>query len=427
MTRGHLGSQVRDRVGLASAINPLHERLFFDDSSLHDELERGVILSDRMSKKTWKWWLGRGALALTGVGLLGGLVVYASTGWGEALGAAPDGARLKRMLASKQHVGDKFVNAVETGTMKPGDTPGVILEGLTNGAVRTPTIDIPVLSPANQLATPPASGMRVTWMGHSTLLIEVDGARILTDPVWGERASPSTLLGPARFHQPPMTLDEIGKLDAVIISHDHYDHLDMPSIKKLSEQGVHFYMPLGIGAHMERWGVPAERIHEFDWWEKTTLEEHGVELVSTPSRHFSGRAGIDTNRTLWTSWTILGPEHRIYFSGDTGYSPHFKEIGEKYGPFDLTMIEVGAYHQAWGEIHLGPHNAMQAHLDLGGEKMLPVHWGTFDLALHSWTQPARVLAEEAPGKQIQLVTPRVGEPVEPSTTTEFWWEALGRE
>jgi L-ascorbate metabolism protein UlaG (beta-lactamase superfamily) len=203
----------------------------------------------------------------------------------------------------------------------------------------------------------------------------------------------------------------------------------MPSIKKLVEQDVHFYMPLGIGAHMERWGVPEERIHEFDWWEKTTLEAHGVELVSTPSRHFSGRAGIDANRTLWTSWTILGPKHRVYFSGDSGYSPHFKEIGDKYGPFDLTMVEVGAYHEAWGDIHLGPHHAMQAHLDLGGKKMLPVHWGTFDLALHSWTHPARVLAEEAPGKQIQLVTPRVGEPIEPtsSTTTKPWWEALGRE
>jgi len=386
-------------------------------------------VSEVKKGRSWKRILGRGFLALTGIGVVGGLVVFASTGWGEALGAAPEGKRLDRMKASKQHEGDKFVNAVETGMMKVSDSPAVILEGLTNGAVRTPTVEIPVLSPAQKLESPPESGLRVTWMGHSSLLIEIDGARILTDPVWGERASPSTLLGPSRFHETPIALEALPKLDAIIISHDHYDHLDMPSIKQLAgTTDVHFYMPLGIGAHMERWGVPADRIHEFDWWEKTTLEASGVELVSTPSRHFSGRAGIDKDRTLWTSWTILGPEHRVYFSGDTGFSQHFQEIGDKYGPFDLTMLEVGAFHEAWGNIHLGPHKALEAHQMLGGKRMLPVHWGTFDLAIHSWTDPARTLAQVAPEKGIELVTPRVGEPVEPGETeTAFWWESLGGE
>ncbi|HSC87812.1 MAG TPA: MBL fold metallo-hydrolase, partial [Polyangiaceae bacterium] len=290
-----------------------------------------------------------------------------------------------------------------------------------NEAITFPEAPLPIRARASaDFASPPE--LRVTWLGHSTLLIEIDGHRLLTDPVWGERTSPFTHLGPRRFHPPPLPITELPALDAVVISHDHYDHLDLPTIEYLRGTGVRFVVPLGIGSHLESWGVPRERIVERDWWQ--SIRVGALELVSTPARHFSGR-GTSRDGTLWTSWAILGPQHRVYFSGDTAMQPEFEEIGRRLGPFDLTMLESGAYNALWADVHLGPEQAVAAHRMLRGKRMIPVHWGTFNLALHTWMEPPERIRQAAKKVGVDVVVPRPGESVtldSPNPTP--WWPQL---
>jgi L-ascorbate metabolism protein UlaG (beta-lactamase superfamily) len=254
------------------------------------------------------------------------------------------------------------------------------------------------------------------------VLLEIDGLRVLTDPVWGGRASPVTFAGPKRFQPVPVPISALPPLDAVVISHDHFDHLDYPTILELAKRGVPFVTPLGVGAHLEAWGVPAARITELDWWEGTELTS-GLTITATPSQHFSGRTLHGKNLTLWSSLVMRGPRHSVFFSGDTGLTEEYRAIRERLGPFDLIMLEVGAFHPAWGDIHLGPENALRALSLLGGGAFLPVHWGTFNLAIHAWDAPAETLLELAPASDVNLVMPRLGEPVEPSRAEEVspWW------
>ena len=292
--------------------------------------------------------------------------------------------------------------------------------------MRAPTCPLPIApGAAEKLRAPAPSGLRVTWLGHSTTLIEIDGARVLTDPMWSERASPSSLAGPRRFHPPPLALDALPRLDAVIISHDHYDHLDMATVQALAKRGVVFHVPLGIGAHLRRWGVPPAQFVEHDWWQAAHLP-NGVDLVSTPARHFSGRTPFDRDHTLWTSWSIVGPRHRVFFSGDTGMQSRFTDITERFGPFDLALLEIGQYHPSWGDIHLGPMGALDAFALLHARKLLPIHWSTFQLGMHAWSEPAETLTIEAGRRGVAVLTPLLGEPVEPATDvrTTAWWRAL---
>jgi L-ascorbate metabolism protein UlaG (beta-lactamase superfamily) len=270
-------------------------------------------------------------------------------------------------------------------------------------------------------STPPASGLRATWLGWSTVLVEIDGQRILTDPVWSERCSPSTLVGPKRFHAPPIALDALPHIDAVVISHDHYDHLDMPVARALSTRGTRFVVPLGIGAHLERWGVPPAQITELDWNE--SVDVGALHITATPSRHYSGRNPRHANETLWASWVVKGPAHTIYFSGDTGYSDAFKRIGKEHGPFDLTLIKIGAYDVTWPTIHLNPEEAVQAHVDLGGAVMLPIHWATFNLGFHAWREPPDRAVAAARKAGITIIVPRPGESTEPALSPRIgaWW------
>jgi L-ascorbate metabolism protein UlaG (beta-lactamase superfamily) len=368
------------------------------------------------------WW----RFILAGVVVLGAalaLLTWVSTDKLEAFGAPAQGDRLKRMQASPRFRDGAFVNLTTNTGRVAGNGWSTTREWFFGTQQRTPPGPLPMAADtAKALAQPLESGLRVTWLGHSTLLVEVDGARILTDPVWGERASPSTLAGPKRFHPPPLALEALPEVDAVVLSHDHYDHLDMGTIRALIARPVPFFVPLGVGAHLERWGVPPERVVELDWWQEVKLAK-GVTLVSTPAHHFSGRSLVDRNRTHWTSWTMVGPQHRVFFSGDTGMTPDFTEIGQRYGPFDVTMLEVGAFNPAWGDIHLGPHQALAAHEMLRGRRMLPVHWGTFDLAIHDWNEPAETLTREARERRVELVTPILGQPVEPTqaSVSAPWW------
>ena len=340
------------------------------------------------------------------------------------MGQAPEGTRLARIRESPQYDRnqERFVNELGHGS---GDWTKIVGQAIANEAKTRPDEALPTDETLSErLREPPPQGLRISWIGHSTMLIEIDGYRLLTDPMFSERASPVDWAGPLRFGPPALSMEELPPLDAVLISHDHYDHLDMDSIRTLDRPGLLFFVPLGVGAHLEYWGVPAERIHELDWWQEARLGE--LRLACLPSRHFSGRGLFNRYSTLWASWAILGPDHRVYFSGDTSQTPDFLEIGERYGPFDIALIESAAYNYNWADSHLGPEQAIDAFLMVRGKLMVPIHWGTFDLAMHSWTEPVERLRRAAITKNVALVIPRPGNSIEPDTppTTEPWWPQI---
>jgi L-ascorbate metabolism protein UlaG (beta-lactamase superfamily) len=276
----------------------------------------------------------------------------------------------------------------------------------------------------SRFATPPATGLRVTWLGHSTTLVEIDGHRILTDPVWSMRVGPLSWVGPRRWFAPPIAIDELPALDAVVISHDHYDHLDRGSVLALSARGVPFIVPLGVGAHLAYWGVPESRIVELDWWDRHQLGD--LMVTCTPARHASGRTVLDNDAKLWAGWALTGAKHRVWFSGDTGLFPAMREIGARLGPFDLTLIEVGQYDAAWPDWHIGPEQAVRAHGMVRGKRMLPVHWGLLTLAYHAWTEPIERALAAAKQAGAAIVTPRPGQSFEPDAPPplERWWPEL---
>jgi L-ascorbate metabolism protein UlaG (beta-lactamase superfamily) len=350
-----------------------------------------------------------------------------------AFGADPRGDRMARIRRSPHFKDGVFQNPGGTARTRPSgstvDFAKVFFDKETRPR-RSPKGTVPVhATTLADLARPPATGLRLTWMGHSSVLAEIDGRRVLFDPVWGERCSPFSFAGPKRLHPVPLPLAALGPVDVVVISHDHYDHLDMPSIKALAGTDTLFVVPLGVGAHLEHWGVSADRLRELDWHETTKIG--GLALTATPARHFCGRGLRNTQHTLWASWVVAGEEHRIYHSGDTGYFEGFKEIGAEHGPFDVTMIQIGAYSDFWPDIHMTPDEGMRAHLDLqGGPEhgpMLPIHWATFNLATHPWAEPGEGTVAAARAVGARAAVPRPGEPFEPTAETvpsEPWWRGV---
>src|SRR5688572_18503085 len=375
--------------------------------------------------------LARVFLGLLGILLVIVVVLIGSTAWLDALGASPKGERLARIQRSPNYPDGAFRNPDTTTMMAAGSMGKMLRQWLGGREQRVPPAPMPMvtLTRAN-FAQLPASGLRATWLGHSTVLVEIDGARILFDPVWARRASPSSLIGPRRFHAPPLALEELPPLDAIVASHDHYDHLDRGVVRALArsaaQSSARFIVPLGVGAHLERWGVPTSRITELDWSESTTLGP--LTLTATPARHFSGRGLTDGNHTLWASWSVAGPRHRIFHSGDTGPFNGFAAIGAAHGPFDLTFIKIGAYGENWPDIHLTPEQAVDAHTKLRGRVLLPIHWGTFNLAYHAWDEPVERVVVAAGANGTQLIVPKPGESVEPATArpVEPWWRAVRR-
>jgi L-ascorbate metabolism protein UlaG (beta-lactamase superfamily) len=349
-----------------------------------------------------------------------------------AFGADPSGERLARIRRSPHFADGVFVNPEGTRTRPSGGSALELAKSYfrkDDRVRRAPAGTVPVHPTTYaDLARPPATGLRLTWMGHSSVLAEIDGHRVLFDPVWGERCSPFDFAGPKRLHPVPLPLAALGPVDVVVISHDHYDHLDLPTIKALAGTDTVFAIPLGVGAHLERWGVSADRLRELDWHESTKVG--GITLTATPARHFCGRGLRNTQHTLWASWSVAGDEHRIYHSGDTGYFEGFKDIGAEHGPFDATMIQIGAYSEFWPDIHMTPEEGMRAHLDLQGGRpggvMMPIHWATFNLAPHPWAEPGEWTkdAGEEVGQAVAL--PRPGEPFEPSKNppVDPWWRAV---
>ncbi|MER2563145.1 MAG: MBL fold metallo-hydrolase [Myxococcaceae bacterium] len=366
-------------------------------------------------------WL---AVPLGLVVVLLALTVFTTQGC-ASFGGLPDGQRLARMQASTHWRDGHFVNAEATAVMQEGGS-STFVQWFSSDVMRVPTCHLPAVEDVKvRLAKPVGSGLRVTWLGHSTTLIELDGTTILTDPMFSERASPSSIVGPKRFHPPPLALDDLPRIDAVVVSHDHYDHMDMASLQALAKKGVPIHVGLGAGAHLEAWGISSAQIHELEWWQERTLPG-GLVIASTPARHFTGRRGFGNDRVLWTSWTFIGSAHRVFFSGDTGLTEQFKAVKEKYGPFDLSMLEIGQWHPAWGSIHLGPKGALEAHAMLGATHLLPIHWATFELGLHAWNEPPETLVTEAAKTNVSVVSPMLGEPVEPLAGEKgsTWWRAL---
>jgi L-ascorbate metabolism protein UlaG (beta-lactamase superfamily) len=348
----------------------------------------------------------------------------------KSLGARAEGLRLERMQASAQwsNTTGGFRNAspIRAGLRDPQAKMPSLGDFLCGGSRRVPTAPLPALDPLASWRKPSHSGLRATWMGHSTVLIEMDGVRVLTDPVWGTRASPSQLAGPKRFQPVPVALKALPPLDAVLISHDHYDHLCYPTLRALAKSTVPFIASLGVGAHLQAWGIAPERITELDWWQSHRIPGSEVEVTAAPSQHFSGRGLKDRNATLWSSLAIRGPKHQVFFSGDTGLTDQYTQIRERLGTFDLVMLEVGAWNAAWGDIHLGPENALQALQLLGGGAFLPVHWGTFSLAMHAWDEPAETLLRLAPPQGVHLLMPQLGQAIEPTQVDSVtpWWRGI---
>jgi L-ascorbate metabolism protein UlaG (beta-lactamase superfamily) len=314
----------------------------------------------------------------------------------------------------------RFYNEVETEM--DFSLGKVFSEFLRRDPRRNPVSDVPVLKLGDSFFNE-NKGARLTWFGHSAFLLELNGKRILLDPMLGESPAPHPLIGPKRYSKElPIEIEKMPFIDAVILSHDHYDHLDYGSIKKLKHKVGMFYTPLGVGSHLYSWGIAREKIKELNWWDETSLGD--LRFVCTPARHFSGRAFTDRFNTLWASWVILAGDHRIYFSGDSGYGPHFKTIGEKLGPFDIAMMECGQYNENWKNIHMMPEETAQAGIDLQSELILPIHWGAFSLAFHSWTDPVNRVISKAEQLGIPVATPRIGESMilgAGSYPTMDWW------
>ncbi len=338
-----------------------------------------------------------------------------------------EGRRRERVRASAQWAGGRFRNPSGIGVgLRKGSHWTVAREYMAGNPRRVPVAPLPAQSPLPGWAREVPDGLRATWLGHSTVLVEIDGARVLTDPVWSERASPLTVAGPRRFQPVPVAIAELPPLDAIVISHDHYDHLDRAAVVELARRGTPIYTSLGVGARLEGWGIPAAQVTELDWWEHADVPGRELRITAAPSQHFSGRSLADRNVTLWSSMVLTGPRHRVFFSGDTGLTPQYRDLASRLGPFDLVMLEVGAFHPAWGDIHLGPDQALDALDLLGGGGFLPIHWGTFNLGLHAWDEPAERLLEVGLARAPRLVMPRLGEPILPldPQRPQPWWRAV---
>ncbi len=352
------------------------------------------------------------------VTILAGIVTYMHTV--DDFGAPPSIEELGRYAASKQLNNGRFVNPGGVD-VQMDLTKGMqaLREMLTSEDTR-PNVPLPTGFDAEMDTVPLAEGeFAVTWFGHSAVLLELDGRRLLIDPMLGPAASPVPMFFGKRFAlEQPIDLDRIPAVDAVLISHDHYDHLDKYSIIALASRVGHFYVPLGVAGHLRLWGVPAEKITEMDWWDEAEVK--GLRIAATPAQHFSGRGMTDRNRTLWASWVIKGGGASIYFSGDSGYGKHFARIGERYGPFDFTMMECGQYNEKWKPIHCLPEESVQAHLDLRGGLMMPIHWGAFTLAPHRWTEPMERVRTAAADRGVQLALPMIGQRFIPSRSVPFW-------
>jgi L-ascorbate metabolism protein UlaG (beta-lactamase superfamily) len=330
------------------------------------------------------------------------------------------------MQATSDHFNGKiFLNPVPTEVMGKGAFGRMMKMYMQNHPNRTPTTPPgPFKADLRFINQLPADVVRITWLGHSSNLIEIDGKRFLTDPLWYSRASPFTALGPKRFFDNPLPINDLPLIDCILLSHDHYDHLDKNSILRLLSKRIPIITMLGVGKRLIKWGADKDLVTELDWWQQKELNG-GFIITALPARHFSGRWTNDRLSTLWGSFAIRGPLHNVYFGADSGYYDGFKKIGEELGPFDLTMLDTGAYNKEWESIHMGPENAVKANVDLKGKLLMPIHWGTFNLAFHPWTEPVERVIKAAQLQQVPLLLPAPGETrsISDGSYNSRWWES----
>jgi L-ascorbate metabolism protein UlaG (beta-lactamase superfamily) len=367
--------------------------------------------------RPWLLWASVSAIALSALGVL---AVVLLRGF-PPLGARPSDERLSRMRDSPQWSEGRFANEQPMWT----NTRSGLLRLFESTPGELPNAPIPVvMGNGEDLNIAATSGLRVTWYGHSSVLVEIDGVTVLTDPLWSERASPLSWVGPKRWYPAPVALRELPKIDVVTISHDHYDHLDRSTIAAMVNWATTFVVPLGVGAHLERWGIPSARIVELDWWQSARVGS--LEIIATPARHASGRISGQGDGTLWAGYALLGPQHRVWYSGDTGFHSQLAEIGRRFGPFDVTLIEAGQYDKDWPDWHLGPEQAVEAHRLVRGKRMIPVHWGLLKLAHHGWTEPVERVFAAAKCRNVDVLVPRPGESIEPtrSSSSVRWWPEI---
>lgn len=329
---------------------------------------------------------------------------------------------LKKINSSPNFYNGAFQNLQKT-LQSTGFKWSTIPQFFTDGNNKTPKTELPSKKITKEFFSDKSQQPRITWFGHSAVFIELENQNIFIDPMLGKVAAPHPMLGSDRFNKElPIAIDSLPTIDVVLISHDHYDHLDYGSIKKLKDKVSQFYVPLGIKAHLVSWGVDENKVKEFDWWDSVTL--NGIEYVATPARHFSGRGVTNRNSTLWSSWVLKSENSSIFFSGDSGYGEHFKDIGEKYGPFDFAMMECGQYNEQWSQIHMNPEETIQAAIDVKSNLTMPIHWGAFKLALHAWDDPIVRASKKANDLNVNLATPIIGESIVLNGLaypSENWW------
>ncbi|RKN45486.1 MBL fold metallo-hydrolase [Micromonospora endolithica] len=368
--------------------------------------------------------LGRRMRGAAGLAALAGLA-WVARDVPLALGGRLAGGRAERAARSPQFRDGTFRNPASSRSMAGAPDRNLVRELIFGKQKRRPTAPVPLVRPpAPPVAADPHHELNIVWYGHASALVEIEGHAVLVDPVWSQRCSPSALVGPRRLHEPPVRLDELPPLTAILISHDHYDHLDLPTVRELTaRQSAPFVVPLGVGAHLDRWGVPADRIIELDWSERHEVD--GLTLIATPAQHFSGR-GLRRDGTLWSSWVIAGTHRKVFYTGDSGYFAGYADIGAEHGPFDATLVQIGAYDRAWPSIHMFPEEAVSAHLDLRGGLLIPVHWATFNLALHDWSEPVDRIWAEAKARDVRLAVPRPGERVvvDDPPAVDGWWQGV---
>ncbi|PGS43811.1 hypothetical protein COC58_06030 [Bacillus cereus] len=317
----------------------------------------------------------------------------------------------------------KYINQIHTDvSFKPKDIIGLMTDYFKMKSKLRPLKNLPiVLSDKNN-----ESLESVTWFGHSASLLKIEGKKLLLDPMFGDASSPFPVFTSKRYSGVfSLEREDLQEIDAIIISHNHYDHLNYKSIMMLKDRAKHFYVPTGVAQYLIKWGVSPSKISEHNWWDEIAFDT--IKLVCAPARHFSGRSMTDRDCSLWCSWLILGQETRVFFSGDSGYAPHFKEIGDKYGPFDLTLMECGQYDPRWSAIHMLPEETVQAHIDVKGDLLLPIHWGAFTLALHEWCDPIERVTKEAKRLGVKITTPQIGESITLKSTdypSSAWWKEI---
>lgn len=334
------------------------------------------------------------------------------------LGGMPTGDSLDRIKEAKNFKDGKFKNIEEMS--KEAEFKLDTMVSFFKAKETKPTEPIKVQKLNNELDE--SEGLKVVWFGHSTLLLQLDDKKILLDPMLSKVPSPVPFIGGKRFSEElPIDIDNFPKLDAIVISHDHYDHLDYETVKKLKDRTEKFYAPLGVAAHLKRWGVEDSKIVELNWWESSKFDN--ISFTATPSQHFSGRGLTNRNSTLWCSWVIKSDKYNLFFSGDSGYHKEFKEIGEKYGPFDLTLMECGQYNEAWSQIHMMPEETVQAHIDVKGKILMPIHWGAFKLSIHPWYEPIERAMKAADKERIAVISPKIGEVLDMTDPKNIeWWK-----